>query len=207
MAGLLQSANHMETNRFHPVLSAALIAFGFVFIHPFEDGNGRIHRYLINHLLSSMNFTPQGIIFPLSAAILDKIDDYRKVLESYSHPLLDFIQWRKTQDNNVGVLNESIDYYRYFDATFQTEFLFECVNYTINKIIPDEVTYLQNYDAMKIWLDDHFQMPDDMVALLIRFLDQNNGTLSKRARDKEFAELKEKEVMDIEENYKSLFLK
>lgn len=168
MAGLLQTANLMEVNQFHPVLAAALIAFGFVFIHPFEDGNGRIHRYLIHHLLSAMKFTPQGIIFPVSAAILDKIDDYRKVLENYSHLLLDFIKWRKTDSNNVEVLNETIDYYRYFDATVQAEFLFECVDYTINKIIPDEVTYLQNYDAMKTWLDDYFQMPDNMVALLIR---------------------------------------
>ena len=205
MAGLLESANKMVTNQFHPVLTATIIAFGFVYIHPFEDGNGRIHRYLIHHLLSSMKFTPQGIIFPVSAAILDKINDYRKVLESYSHPLLDFIEWRKTTDNNVEVLNETADYYRYFDATSQAEFLFECVDYTINKIIPDEVTYLQNYDDMKIWLDDHFQMPDNMVALLIRFLEPNKGTLSNRARDKEFADLTDKEVKEIEGTYQSLF--
>ena len=206
MTGLLESANLMEGCLFHPVLTAALIAFGFVFIHPFEDGNGRIHRYLIHHLLSSMKFTPQGIIFPVSAAILDRIDDYRKVLESYSHPLLDFIEWRKTSDNNVEVLNETADYYKYFDATPQAEFLFECVDYTINKIIPDEVSYLQNYDAMKIWLDDNFQMPDNIVSLLFRFLEQNKGTLSKRAREKEFAELTDKEVKEIEEYYQSLFL-
>jgi Fic family protein len=207
MAGLLESANLMEANQFHPVLTAAIIAFGFVFIHPFEDGNGRIHRYLIHHLLSSMKFTPQGIIFPVSAAILDKIDEYRKVLESYSHPLLEFIEWRKTPDNNVEVLNDTADYYRYFDATDQAEFLFDCVDYTINKIIPDEVNYLQNYDTMKSWLDDHFQMPDNMVALLIRFLDLNNGALSKRSGEKEFIGLTDREVKEIEENYQSIFIK
>ena len=205
MAGLLESANWMETNRFHPVLTAALIAFGFVFIHPFEDGNGRIHRYLIHHLLASLKFTPKGIIFPVSAAILDKIDEYRKVLEDYSLPLLDFIHWRKTQDNNVEVLNETIDYYRFFDATAQAEFLFECVDYTINKIIPDEVNYLQNYDAMKSWLDGQFQMPDKMVALLIHLLEQNNGTLSKRKREKELDGLKDEEIKEIEEYYKLFF--
>jgi hypothetical protein len=207
MAGLLAAAQQMVDNKFHPVLTAVKIAFGFVFIHPFEDGNGRLHRYLIHHLLSSMKFTPKGIIFPVSAAILEQIDDYRKVLESYSHPLLDLIQWEKTSDNNVEVLNETIDYYRYFDATALSEFLFECVDYTINKIIPDEVAYLQNYDAMKSWLDDRFQMPDKTVALLIRFLEQNNGTISKRARDKEFAQLTEDEAKEIEENYKVFFEK
>ncbi|MFC0220163.1 Fic family protein [Pseudochelatococcus lubricantis] len=29
--------------------AAAVLAFGFVYIHPFEDGNGRLHRYLIRH--------------------------------------------------------------------------------------------------------------------------------------------------------------
>jgi Fic family protein len=207
MAGLLESANLMEANQFHPVLTAAIIAFGFVFIHPFEDGNGRIHRYLIHHLLSSMKFTPKGIIFPVSAAILDKIDEYRMVLESYSHPLLEFIEWRKTPDNNVEVLNDTADYYRYFDATDQADFLFDCVDYTINKIIPDEVNYLQNYDTMKSWLDDHFQMPDNMVALLIRFLDLNNGALSKRSGEKEFIGLTDREVKEIEENYQSIFIK
>jgi len=204
--GLLDTANKLEETKFHPVLTAAKIAFGFVFIHPFEDGNGRIHRYLIHHLLSVMKYTPQGIIFPVSAAILEKIEEYRKALESYSHPLLDFIQWKKTADNNVQVLNETIDYYRYYDTTAQAEFLFDCVGYTIQKIIPEEVSYLQKFDAMKVWLDDRFQMPDKTVDLLIRFLEQNNGTLSKRAREKEFAALTDQEINAIEESYKSIMV-
>lgn len=38
---------------YDPVLAAG-IAFGFVFIHPFEGGNGRIHRYLIHHVLAKI---------------------------------------------------------------------------------------------------------------------------------------------------------
>ena len=202
MEGLLDAAKLLEKNNFHPVLTAAKIAFGFVFIHPFTDGNGRIHRYLIHHLLSLMKYTPQGIIFPVSAAVLEKIEDYKKVLERYSHPLLDFVEWKKSSDNNVEVLNETIDYYRYFDATHLSEFLFDCIDYTIQKIIPEEVSYLQRYDAMKDWLDDKFQMPDKMVALLIHFLKQNNGRLSKRAKEKEFSELTNDEVIAIEKKYK-----
>lgn len=206
MQALLNTAKKLETEKFHPVLSAAKIAFGFVFIHPFEDGNGRIHRYLIHHLLSVMKYTPQGIIFPVSAAILEKIEEYKNVLENYSLPLLDFIEWKKTKDNNVEVLNETIDYYRYFDATLQAEFLFDCVDYTIQKIIPEEVLYLQKYDAMKAWLDDQFQMPDKTVALLIRFLEQNKGTLSKRAKEKEFMKLNAAEVKAIEDKYKEIMV-
>jgi Fic family protein len=49
--GLIATTAMGEGKTFHPVLAAASIAFGFVFIHPFEDGNGRIHRYIIHHLL------------------------------------------------------------------------------------------------------------------------------------------------------------
>ncbi|TDE31571.1 Fic family protein [Flavobacterium ranwuense] len=205
MNGLLEASKQMETTGFHPLLTATAIAFGFVFIHPFVDGNGRIHRYIIHHLLSAMKYSPQGIIFPVSASILERIEDYRKVLENYSHPLLDFIEWEKTKDNNVNVLNDTIDFYRYFDATLQAEFLSECVDYTIHKIIPEEVAYLQKYDAMKLWLDNNYQMPDKMVALLIRFLEQNNGSLSKRAKEKEFGTLTDEEVKEIEENYQVYF--
>ncbi len=42
-------------------------------------------------------------------------------------------------------------------------------------------------------------MPDKLVATLVRFLEQNNGTLSKRARTKEFAELTDDEIKEIEQ--------
>jgi hypothetical protein len=206
MSGLITTANKLEEIKFHPVLAAAKIAFGFVFIHPFIDGNGRLHRYLIHHLLAKMSFAPKDIIFPISSSILERIDDYRQVLENYSHPLLDFIEWKKTSSNNIEVLNETIDYYRYFDATKQAEFLFECVDNTINKIIPEEVRYLQNYDKMKYWLDNYYQMPDSTVALLIRFLDQNKGVISKRAQEKEFIMFTSSEIKEFEHYYKKYFL-
>ena len=41
-----------------------------MFIHPFLDGNGRLHRYLIREELSVLGFTPKGIVLPVSAFIL-----------------------------------------------------------------------------------------------------------------------------------------
>ncbi len=204
--GLISANNLLETDSFHPVLTASVIAFGFVLIHPFSDGNGRIHRYLIHHILAKMRFTQQGIIFPVSASILDHINDYRKVLEEISHPILEYIDWVPTPNNNVHVQNDTIDYYRYFDATPTAEFLFDCVDDTIKNIIPTEVHYLQKYDAFKKYIDDTFEMPDKMVADLVRFLEQNNGALSKRARTKEFKMLDETEIVAIEENFKLLMM-
>ena len=102
-------------------------------------------------------------------------------------------------------MNETIDYYRYFDATPQSEFLFDCIDHTIKNIIPQEVSYLQKYDNMKAWLDDMFEMPDKMVALLIRFLEQSNGKLSSRARKKEFKDLTDNEIQQIENQFQLHF--
>jgi 2'-5' RNA ligase len=145
------------------------------------------------------------MIFPVSAAILEKIVDYRAVLEHYSHSILPFIDWQATADHNVEVKNETADYYLYFDATKQAEFLFSCVKHTIIHTIPNEIRYLENYDTFKNWLDDHIPMPDKMVSLLIIFLSQNNGRLSRRALDKEFAELEHDDVEQIESKYREVF--
>ncbi|WP_430810128.1 MULTISPECIES: Fic family protein [unclassified Carboxylicivirga] len=206
MQGLIDTYKLLESSGFDAVLAATGIAFGFVFIHPFVDGNGRIHRYLIHHILAKMRFSQQGIIFPVSASILNRIDDYRLVLEDYSHPILDFIEWKTTEDNNIEVTNQTIDYYRYFDATAQAEFLYDCVVDTIDKVIPAEVSYLQHYDTFKRYIDNTLEMPDKLVATLVRFLEQNNGRLSKRARSKEFKALTEDEITEIESNYQTIFM-
>jgi hypothetical protein len=146
------------------------------------------------------------MIFPVSSAILDHITDYRNVLEGYSRPLLDFIDWKETTDHNVEVTNDTLDYYRYFDATSQAEFLYDCVAETIDKIIPNEVSYLIKYDEFKQSLEEQFEMPDKTVALALRFLAQNNGTLSKRAREKEFGKMSDSEVAVMESKYKEVFL-
>jgi Fic family protein len=205
--GLLETEALLVKSEMDPVLVATAIAFGFVFIHPFEDGNGRIHRYLIHHILSKMNFSQQGIIFPVSAAILERINDYRKVLESYSIPLLDIIQWEETKDHNINVLNQTVDYYRYFDATKQAEFLYECVEDTIRHIIPKEVDFLTKYDEFKRFFEDEFEMPDKLISLLLNFLEQNNGILSKRARENEFKLLSDGEVITIQNEFARIFNK
>lgn len=205
MDGLLQTEKMLTDAKFDPVLAAATIAFGMVYIHPFEDGNGRIHRYLIHHVLAKKKFAPQGIVFPVSAAILDRINDYRNVLESNSWPLLDFIEWKETNDHNVEILNETIDFYRYVDLTAQAEFLYECVEETILKIIPKEINYLSKYDSFKSYLEEEFEMPDKMISTMVRFLEQNEGKLSKRAREQEFSMLNEVEIELVESRFKSDF--
>lgn len=203
--GLIATGNRLSGSDYDPVLVATLIAFGFVFIHPFEDGNGRIHRYLIHHVLAEKGFAPAGIVFPVSAVILERIDEYRRTLETYSKPRLDLIDWEPTRLGNVEVLNETIDLYRYFDATRQAEFLYDCVRQTVEKTLPDEVAYLSRHDEMLNFIEDHFDMPGKVSQNLIVCLRQGKGKLSKRAREKEFRRLTGKEIEMLEEKFAGIF--
>jgi hypothetical protein len=188
-----------------PVLAAAALAFGFVYMHPFEDGNGRLHRYLIHHVLAERGFNPPGLVFPVSAAILDRIEDYRRALESYSARLLPIVQWAPTPSGNVRVVNETADFYRFFDVTPQAEFLYQCVEQTIDVDLPAEALFLKAYDTFRRDVARIVDMPERTADLLFRFLRQNNGALSKRGREGEFERLADDEVARIESVYAELF--
>jgi hypothetical protein len=188
-----------------PVVAAAVLAFGFVYAHPFEDGNGRIHRYLIHHVLAQRGFNPAGVVFPVSAAILDRIDEYRTVLEDYSQRLLPVIDWQPTPDGNVTALNDTGDFYRFFDATPHAEFLYRCVKTTIEVDLPRETEFLARYDRFRARVESIVDMPERTVDLLFRFLHQNDGALSTRAREKEFASLTEAEAAAAETAYRETF--
>ena len=205
MKGLLDTNKLLQDSGYDPILAAATIAFGFVFIHPFSDGNGRIHRYIIHHILTQLGFTKRGMIFPVSAAILNRIDEYQSILESYSSQRIDLVEWEPTTDHNVNILNNTIDLYRYYDLTKQVEFLYECVEETIEKIIPEELDYLEKYDRLTKFINNFLSLPDTKVDLLIKFLNQNNGKLSKNKRQKVFADITDEEVSSIEEKFQTIF--
>ncbi len=188
-----------------PVIAAAALAFGFVYVHPFDDGNGRIHRYLIHHVLAQRGFNPPGVVFPVSAAILDRVDAYGAVLEGYSRRLLPLIEWEPTERGNVRVLSDTADFYCFFDATPHAEFLFDCVRTTIEEDLPNEADFLRRYDQFTGHLQAIVDMPDRTTDLLFRFLYQNGGRLSRRAREREFEALTNEETKRIERFYDEVF--
>ena len=144
-------------------------------------------------------------MFPVSAAILERIDDYRIVLEGYSQRLLPLIQWEPTKSGNVSVLNETADYYRFFDATPHAEFLYACVKKTIEEDLPYETHFLRRYDRFRERIQAIVDMPDNTIDLLFRFLEQNGGKLSQRAREREFAGLTDAEAASAEDAFAASF--
>ncbi len=199
MAGLLEANDRMREDGVDPVLIAAATAFNFVYVHPFQDGNGRMHRCLIHHVLAERKFTPNGMVFPVSSVMLDRIDDYRMTLQSTTGPLMPFVEWRTTFDRNVEVLNDTADFYRYFDCTREAEFLYSCVQRTVDEDLPSEIDYLRRHDEAMRRIMDSVEMPDRMTENLIAYIRHNGGKLSKRRREGEFAKLTEEEVRNAEQ--------
>lgn len=205
MDGLIQSTKKLNEDPLNAVVVAAMASFGFVFMHPFSDANGRIHRYLIHHILAKKKFSREGLIFPVSAAIEKDILKYKHVLEKYSSSLLDFVEWKTTDDHNVEVLNDTIDYYRYFDATHLAEYLYECIEDTIKTIIPEEIDLLRKYDAFKEVIEEEIGLADNDIDLLSKFLRQNDGTLSQTKKTKFFEELNDEDIHLIESTYHKIY--
>jgi Fic/DOC family len=198
MAGLLEANDRMRNDGLDPVLQAAATAFGFVYIHPFQDGNGRVHRCLIHDVLAERKFTPPGMVFPVSSVMLDRIDDYRTTLQGHSGPLMCFIEWRPTPERNVEVLNDTADLYRYLDCTEAAEFLYACVTRTVEHDLPREIDYLRRHDQAIHRIMDTVEMPDRVAENLVMFIRQNKGSLPKKRRTEEFSKLRDDEVVLLE---------
>ncbi len=180
-----------------PVVAAVVSAFAFVFVHPFEDGNGRIHRFLIHHVLARWGASPPGVIFPVSAAILRDRRTYDAVLETFSKPLFPFIDWTFTPEHRLVVSNDTADLYRYFDATALAEYLYDRVADTVHHDLKEELEFVAVYDRALAAVKEIVDMPDRCASRLVQLCMQNQGRLA-RTRRAEFAELTDDEVGRLE---------
>src|SRR5260370_13677479 len=100
-----------------------------------------------------------------------------------------FIDWRTTPHRNIEVLNDTADLYRYFDCTDTAEFLYACVQRTVQFDLPREIDFLRRHDEALRRIMDTVDMPDRLAKDLIMFVQQNHGALPKRRRRHEFSTL------------------
>jgi Fic family protein len=198
MDGLEAMDINLDAFRIDPIVTAAILAFSFVFIHPFDDGNGRIHRFLIHHALVRHGVTPAGGIFPVSAAMLRDPGSYDRALEAFSSRIMPFIEWRIDEDGVVTVQNDTLDLYRFFDATAQVEYLADVILETVRVDLRQELEYLQRFDRIYPMIDERLDgVPRNKVNLLISLCLQNNGRLAKGKR-RHFPMLSDEDVADVE---------
>jgi hypothetical protein len=199
MEGLMAAHARLDTGSVSAVVHAAAIAYGFVFLHPFEDGNGRIHRFLIHNILARRGFTPEGLMFPISASMLKNPAAYDASLEAFSRQLMPLVEYSLDEDGRMTVHNDTARWYRYMDLTPQTEALFRFIDQTIDTELAGELAFLANYDSTKKAIREIVDMPDRQIDLFIRFCLQNNGRLSARKRAGHFDALSDEEIARLEQ--------
>ncbi|MGD8955189.1 MAG: Fic family protein [Desulfobacterales bacterium] len=174
-------------------------------MHPFEDGNGRIHRFLIHNILARRGFTPKGVMFPISASMLKNPADYDASLEVFSRPLMPLVEYTLDEDGRMTVHNETAVWYRYMDMTPQAEALFRFIEQTIDTELAGELAFIANYDKTKKVVQEIVDMPDRQIDLFIRFCLQNNGRLSARKRTSHFGFLSDEEIVRMEQAVQSAY--
>jgi hypothetical protein len=204
MKGIQDTAQ--KTTSIPAEVRTAILAFGFVFIHPFEDGNGRIHRFLIHDVLASSGMVPIGTIIPVSAHMVNHRRDYDSILENYSKPLMQFISYEKKPDGSIIITNPAATegYFRYPDLTDHCIYLAETIHATLSEDMMEELTFLQRYDEAKNELQNIVDMPDKMLNEMLLFLHQNKGVFPKRRRER-FAQLTNEEINRMQSTFRRVF--
>ncbi|MGH7091412.1 MAG: hypothetical protein ACREFQ_21180 [Stellaceae bacterium] len=87
----------------------------------------------------------------------------------------------------------------------RAEFLYQCVDQTVEHDLPDEVRFLEAYDRFSSAVQQIVDMPDRQIELLRTFLAQGNVRFSQCARSCEFAALTDEEAARIEAFYAATF--
>lgn len=198
MDGLFASHLIMKHGMVPAVIHAATISYGFVFMHPFEDGNGRIHRFLIHNILFLRGAIPKGLMFPVSAAMLKNPAIYDRSLESFSTPLMRLVEYDLDDLGKMIVPSDTGRWYRYIDMTTQAEAMFDFVELTIKHELVEELNFLASYDKTKQAIQEIVDMPDRLIDLFIQLCLQGGGHLSARKRESYFSFLTDDELAGLE---------
>lgn len=193
-----------------PLVRAAVLSFGFVYIHPMADGNGRISRFLINDVLRRDKAIPAPFILPVSATITSSVINrrgYDQVLELFSRPLMRKYaeSWRFGADQAAldGVhynlefdgYQDALPSWRYPDMTAHVEYLADVVQTTIEHEMRKEASYLRCLHRARERVKQIVEGPDRDIDRIIRSVRDHGGKVSNKLL-KEFPLLADRDISD-----------
>lgn len=116
VSGVIDYAERAVGGAMDTVTAAAALAFGFAYVRPFVTGNGHLHRWLVHHAFDAAGYTLPGFVLPIGTAMVRRLEEYRGVFRPYPSPL-----------------RETADTYRFGDMTRHAEFLYRCLEDSIEK--------------------------------------------------------------------------
>lgn len=179
------------------VIDAACSSFAFVFIHPFGDGNGRIHRLLLHNRLARRGYFPNDLVVPVSAVLVRRANHYDLVLEDFSRRVMSCTRYELDDEGKLTILAAPDDAYRYPDLTPQCEATFEWLQLALDEDLVGELDYLRLYDEIRAAVRRVLEMPDRKEQLFIKLCWDNRGRLAKGKR-RLFAELDDATIERLE---------
>lgn len=193
LKGLRQSMG--RTRGAAPILRASIASFGFVYIHPMSDGNGRISRFLVNDVLRRDGAVPAPFILPISATITDRAQQragYDRALEILSKPLM--LKYRDSYRFGAATVcadgvrsnfqfdayDDALPAWRYPDLTHQSEYLGEVIRQTIEIEMSKEAGFLRDLEAAREGVKNHLEGPNADIDQIIRSIRENGWTVSNK---------------------------
>lgn len=201
LPGMLAGLEHFleHTGRQDAVVRAAVASFGFVFIHPLADGNGRISRFLVNDTLRRDGVMPEPFILPISAAITSSAvrrAEYDRILERYSRPLMsafrdsvDFSHKRVAYADGIesdfifNAYDEAAPFWRYPDLTEQSEYLFAIIRHTLEHEMHHQAAFQRAWYRTREAVKELVEGPDDHIDRIIRSIRQHGRVSGKLMKE------------------------
>lgn len=191
-----------------PLARAAAISFGFVYIHPMADGNGRISRFLINDVLRRDGALPAPFILPVSATITSSSANrrsYDQVLEIFSKPFMRHYQSQYSfgteqiakdgihHNLQFSAYDDASKAWRYPDLTEHTEYMAHIIELTLDQEMRQEARYLRSARAARAEIKEVVEGPDSDIDRIIRSVLGNGGQISNKLK-KDFVFLEQSDI-------------
>jgi hypothetical protein len=183
-----------KTQTLSPVMRSAVAAFGFVYIHPLADGNGRVHRFLVNDVLRRDGAIPEPLIIPVSGLIAKDAQErraYDAVLDAFSKPFMGrmsgYCQFAPSPTQYADGIASNFVFsgdgdarhaWRFMDFTRHVTYLSDVVERTITQDMRKESAVLRNHYAARAAVKEVIEMPDSQIDRVLRSLEGGNGRLS-----------------------------
>ncbi len=194
-----------------PVMRSAVAAFGFIYIHPLADGNGRAHRFLVNDSLRRDGAIQDPMILPVSSLITSDAAErraYDRILDVVSRPLMRmlantyrFAETPITYPDGVASnfafegVETARHAWRYPDLSPHVRYLADVVQRTVREDMLEESRYLRSHGQARAAIKEIVEMSDAQIDRVIRSIQNNRGELSGALR-KELPILEERGLWD-----------
>lgn len=182
MESLMGFANDAP-RQIDPLVAAGIISFGFVFNHPFMDGNGRLSRFLVHQALCRAGALSNGLLLPVSVAMKRQERQYLDTLQGFSRPARTFwdVRWIDAGEFDFTYKGaESV--YRYWDATQCAVFTLKMAQLALDEELKKETEFLECYDAVYRAVDARFDVRGSDLSHLVMMCLTNGGKVSNNRR-------------------------